>query len=97
MSAHNSFFGRILENQSFLMILKSNSLPKILMKKFIILVSRPIKLETLLFVIDFLKTKFATSSLLPNPKGKGGSFLIPSSRAFFRFSLTTSKSSFFSS
>ena len=72
VSAHNLFFDMILLNHCFLMILKSNSLPKIFMKKFIIFVSRPIKLETLLFVIDFLKTKFATSSLLPNPKGKGG-------------------------
>ena len=55
VSAHNFFFGKILENQSFLMILKSNSLPKILMKKFIIFVSLPTKLETLLFVIDCLK------------------------------------------
>ena len=78
------------------MILKSNSLPKIFMKKFIIFVSLPMKLETLLFVIDCLKTKSATSSLLPKPNGNGGSFLIPSSSAIFSFSLTSSKSSFFS-
>ena len=42
------------------------------MKKFIIFVSLPMKLETLLFVIDCLKTKFATSSLFPKPKVNGG-------------------------